>query len=691
MEILNKLDKLCINTIRTLTIDAIEKAKSGHPGAPMGLAPLAYVLWTKLIKYNPRNPDWQNRDRFILSAGHASILLYSLLYLTGYRLPIEELKRFRQWESRAAGHPEYGLTPGVETTTGPLGQGFGTAVGMAIAEQWSAEHFNRPGYPVVDHYTYVIAGDGDMMEGISAEAASLAGTLRLSKLIVFYDDNHICIEGSTDMTFCEDVCRRFEAHGWHVQSIPEAHDLEAISAATLAAQGEKERPSLIAIRTHIGYGSPKLQDTPDAHYGALGEEEIRSTKKNLEWPWEEPFYVPEEVLDHFREAIPRGHKWENQWNKLFSAYSKEYPELAKEWDIFMNRQLPDEWRESIPVFSSNEEPLATRVASGKVLNALSSHIPNLIGGSADLASSTMTYLEDCDSIGCNNFIGRNLHFGVREHAMGAIVNGMVLHKGVIPYAGTFLVFADYMRPSIRLSALMKIPSIFIFTHDSIVAGEDGPTHQPVEHLGSLRIIPNLLVIRPADANETAVAWRVALESEDRPVALVFTRHEVPILDRSQFPSAEGLARGAYILSDPKDGTPDIILIATGSEVHLALEAEKKLKGKGIKVRVVNMPSWELFDEQDEAYRNEVLPPSVTARLSIEAGSTQGWHRYVGSAGDVIGLDHFGTSAPGSVVYKKFGFTVECVIERALTLLQYAVDDKARKHKAIKKISYKGEK
>ena len=471
------------------------------------------------------------------------------------------------------------------------------------------------------------------------------------------------------MTFCEDVCRRFEAHGWHVQSVPEVHDLEAISAATLAAQEEKERPSLIAVRTHIGYGSPKLQDTADAHYGALGEEEIRATKKNLGWPGEEPFYVPEETLAYFREAVIRGRDWENQWNNLFDAYSKEYPDLAKEWDMFMNRELPAGWKEAMPTFSSDEEGLATRIASGEVLNALAPHIPNLIGGSADLASSIMTYLEGYASIGGDNFTGRNLHFGVREHSMGAIVNGMALHRGVIPYSGTFLVFADYMRPPIRLSALMEIPSVFIFTHDSIMAGEDGPTHQGVEQLGALRIIPNLIVIRPADANETAVAWRVALESKDRPVALVFTRQDVPILDRTQFPSAEGLARGAYILSDPDDGAPELILIATGSEMHLALEAEKRLRNKGTKVRVVSMPSWELFDEQDEAYRNEVLPPLVTARLAVEAGATQGWHRYVGTAGDAIGIDHFGASAPGDVVYEKFGFTVKHVVERALALIR----------------------
>jgi len=660
-------------------MDAVQKANSGHPGAPMGLAPIAYVLWTKFLKHNPRNPRWQNRDRFVLSAGHASMLLYGLLHLTGYDLPMEELKQFRQWESRTPGHPEYGLTPGVETTTGPLGQGFGNAVGMAVAERWLAEHFNQPDYPIVDHYTYVIASDGDMMEGISGEAASLAGHLRLSKLIVLYDDNHISIEGSTDLAFTEDVRRRFEAYGWYVRSIGEeegAHGgapLQAISAAISAAQAEKDRPSLIAIRTHIAYGSPNKQDTAEAHGAPLGEEEVLLTKKNLGWQWEEPFHVPEAALAHFREAVSRGADREAEWSKLFEAYSKEYPDLAKEWNMFINRELPEGWKEAIPVFSSDDGSIATRVTSGRILNAIAPHIPNLIGGSADLAPSTMTYLKDYDSISGDDFTGRNLHFGIREHSMGAIVNGMALHKGVIPYGSTFLVFADYMRPPIRLAAMMGAPSIFVFTHDSIGVGEDGPTHQPVEQLASLRVIPNLIVIRPADANETAVAWRVALESRDRPVAIALTRQGLPILDRTRFSSAEGLARGAYILSDPVgEGfipSLDLILIATGSEVSLALEAEKQLKDKGVKARVVSMPSWELFDEQDEAYRNGVLPPSVTARLAIEAGVTQGWRRYVDSAGDVIGLDRFGASAPGKVVYEKLGFSVETVVDRALALVR----------------------
>ena len=669
MRIQDNLDKLCVNTIKTLAIDGVQKANSGHPGAPMGLAPIAYVLWTKFLKHNPSNPEWPDRDRFVLSAGHASMLLYSLLHLTGYDLPLEELKQFRQWKSRTPGHPEYGLTAGVETTTGPLGQGISNSVGMAIAERWLAEYFNRPGYPIVDHYTYVIASDGDMMEGISGEAASVAGHLRLSRLIVFYDDNHISIEGSTDLTFTEDVRRRYESYGWHVQSIGDDDELEAVSAAILAAQEEKDRPSLIAVRTHIADGSPNMHDNAEAHGAPLGEEEILLTKKNLGWPSEEPFHIPEEALANFRKAVSSGKDLEAKWKKLFEAYSKEYPELAKELKMFINRELPEGWGKALPVFSPDDGAIATRSASGKVLNAIASHIPNLVGGSADLAPSTKTFLDKYESIGGNNFGGRNLHFGVREHSMGAIVNGMTLHKGLIPYGATFLVFSDYMRPTLRLAAIMEIPSIFVFTHDSIGVGEDGPTHQPVEHVAALRVIPNLVAIRPADANETAAAWRVALESKDRPVALALTRQNLPILDQAEFPSAEGLARGAYVLRDPEDGSPDLILMASGSEVSLALEAEKQLKEKGVKARVVSMPSWELFDEQDEAYRNEVLPPSVTARLAIEAGSTQGWHRYVGSAGDVIGLDRFGASAPGKVVYEKFGFSVENIVERSLKLFR----------------------
>ena len=664
----NDLDKLCINTIRTLSMDAVQKANSGHPGAPMGMANAAYVLWTKFLKHNPKNPGWYDRDRFVLSAGHASMLLYSLLHLTGYDLPMDELKRFRQWESLTPGHPEYGITPGVETTTGPLGQGLGNSVGMALAERWLAGYFNKPGYNIVDHYTYVIASDGDMMEGVASEAASLAGHLGLSKLIVLYDDNHISIEGCTDLAFTEDVQRRFEAYNWHVQSVEEDKDLEAIANAIKAAQAEKEKPSFIAIRTHIGCGSPNKQDSEKAHGEPLGEEEITLTKKNLGWQWEEPFYVPDEALNLFRKAISCGADHEAKWQKMFDEYSEKYPDLAKEWKIFMNRELPEGWEKSLPAFSSKDAAIATRSASGKVLNAIASSVPNLLGGSADLAPSTKTYLDKYKSINTGDFSGRNLHFGVREHGMGSIVNGMSLHKGIIPYGATFLVFADYMRPTLRLAAIMKVPSIFVFTHDSIGVGEDGPTHQPIEQIASLRAIPNLVVIRPADANETAKGWRIALESKDRPVAFALTRQNLPILDQANLPPNEGLARGAYILSDPEDGKPDLILIASGSEVILALDAEKQLKEKGVKVRVVSMPSWELFDEQDEEYRNKVLPPQIKKRLAIEAGSTQGWHRYIGLEGDMIGLDHFGASAPIKDVYSKLGFNVENVVKRALALV-----------------------
>ncbi len=668
MKVKDSLDELCINTIRVLSMDSVQKANSGHPGAPMGLAPVAYVLWTKFLKHNPGNPDWANRDRFVLSAGHASMLLYSLLYLTGYGLTIDDLKQFRQWGSRTPGHPEYGLTPGVETTTGPLGQGISNAVGMALAERWLAEYFNRPGYNIVDHFTYVIASDGDMMEGVSGEASSLAGHLGLSKLICLYDDNHITIEGCTDLAFSEDVCKRYEAYGWHTQKIDDDADLEDIADAIRNAQEEKDKPSLIAIRTHIGCGSPNKQDTSQAHGEPLGEEEVRLTKENLSWKIQEPFVVPEEVLNHFRKAEFIGCDKESEWNDLFESYAEKYPDLAEEWQMFMNRELPKGWEESLPIFSP-QKPIATRQASGTVINALADKIHNLVGGSADLAPSTKTYMDKYASISRDNFSGRNLHFGVREHAMGAIVNGMTLHKGLVPYGATFMVFSDYMRPSVRLSAIMEIPSIWIYTHDSIGVGEDGPTHQPVEHLSALRSIPNLVVIRPADANETSGAWKVALESKDRPVALALTRQNLPVLDQTKYPSAlEGVAKGAYILSDPEDGSPDIILIATGSEVSLVLEASIKLKEKGIKARVVSMPSWELFDEQDDEYRNKVLPPEITKRLAVEAGVTQGWCRYVGSEGNVIGINHFGASAPGGTVFKQFGFTVEHIVERAINML-----------------------
>lgn len=670
MKITDSLDELCVNTIRTLAIDGVQKANSGHPGAPMGLADVAYVLWTKFLKHNPGNPDWHDRDRFVLSAGHASMLLYSLLYLTGYGVTLQDLKEFRQWNSRTPGHPEHGLTPGVETTTGPLGQGISNAVGMALAEKWLAQYFNRPDFNIVDHYTYVIASDGDMMEGISGEASSLAGHLGLSKLICFYDDNHITIEGCTDLAFSEDVCKRYEAYGWHVQRLDDDATTDELISAIKSAQNEEERPSFIAIRTHIGCGSPNKQDSEKAHGEPLGDEEVLLTKKNLGWESEEPFFVPEKAFEHFRKSVAEGCELEGNWIDMFDSYAKKYPDLAKQWHDFMNRELPEDWKNAIPVFTIDKKAIATRNASGTVLNALAPIIPNLVGGSADLAPSTKTYMEKFGSISKDDFSARNIHFGIREHGMGAIVNGMMLHKGIIPYGSTFMVFSDYMRPSLRLSAIMEQPSIWIFTHDSIGVGEDGPTHQPVEHLAALRAIPELVVIRPADANETAAAWRIALESKNRPVLMALTRQNLPILDPAQYPSVvDGVEKGAYILSDVESGSPDIILIGTGSELSLVLDASKQLKEKGIKARVVSMPSWELFDEQDDDYKNKVLPPSVKARLAVEAGITQGWCRYVGSEGDVIGIDHYGASAPGGTVFKQFGFTVDNVVYRALALLK----------------------
>ncbi|MBD3184034.1 transketolase [Candidatus Poribacteria bacterium] len=669
MKVKNSLDQLCVNTIKTLAIDAVQKADSGHPGAPMGLAPVAYTLWTRFLKHNPKNPNWHNRDRFVLSAGHASMLLYSLLHLTGYNLPLEQLKQFRQWESKTPGHPEHSLTPGVETTTGPLGQGLSNSVGMAIAERWLAEYFNKPGYDIVDHYTYVIASDGDMMEGITSEASSLAGHLGLSKLIVMYDDNRISIEGSTDLAFSESVKDRYKAYGWHVQNIDEDADMDDVAEAIKAAQDEKDRPSIIVIHTHIADGSPNMHDTADAHGSPLGEEEVLLTKKNIGWPTEETFFVPEEALNKFRKAIQKGEEQEAEWSMMFDAYTKDYPELAKEWNMFMERDLPEGWEKSLPIFPGDDKPDATRSRSGKVLNAIAPVIPNLVGGSADLAPSTKTYLDDFESISKGKFGGRNLHFGVREHGMGGIVNGMTLHGGLIPYGATFLVFSDYMRPTLRLAAIMEIPSIFVFTHDSIGVGEDGPTHQPVEHFAALRAIPNLLFIRPADGNETAMAWKVALESKDRPVTFAFTRQKLPTIDQEEYGSAEGLTKGAYILSDCEDGKPDIIIMATGSEVTLVLDAAKELEEKDIKVRVVSMPCWNLFEEQDEEYKNHVLPPSITARLAVEAGISMGWYKYIGESGDALTQEQFGASAPGDKVYEESGFTVENIVNRAMKLLK----------------------
>ena len=662
-----ELDQLCINTIRFLSVDGVQKANSGHPGMPMGAAPMAYTLWTRFLKHNPSNPHWPDRDRFVLSAGHGSMLLYSLLYLTGYQLTLDDLKQFRQWESKTPGHPERHAATGIETTTGPLGQGFSTGVGMAIAQKYLAAYFHRPGHTLVDYTIYGIVSDGDLMEGVSSEAASLAGHLGLDNLIYLYDSNHISIEGSTDLAFTEDVGKRFVAYGWFVQSVADGNDVEAISHAIQAAQPEKGRPSLIIVPTHIGYGSPNKQDTAEVHGAPLGEEEVKLTKQKLGWPLEPAFHVPVEVLAHCREAVDRGEHAEEAWQMRLKAYREAFPELAADWDCFVKGELPPNWKEKIPVFSSAEKPLATRQASGKVLNALAPVLPMLIGGSADLAPSTNTYLKGMRDFRRGDYGARNLHFGVREHGMGAIVNGMAL-SGLLPYGATFLVFSDYMRPTLRLAAMMGAHSIFVFTHESIFLGEDGPTHQPIEHLAALRAIPNLIVIRPCDANETAMAWQVALEHKGGPVALLLTRQGLPIIDRAKYGSAEGLARGAYVLADSGDKSPELILIATGSEVALALEAGEKLTAEGIAVRVVSMPSWELFEKQPQAYKDEVLPPTVAARLAVEAAFPLGWERYVGPKGAMIGMTRYGASAPHKVLAEKFGFTSANVIQRARALL-----------------------
>ena len=665
----NERDQLCINTIRMLAADAVEKARSGHPGLPMGAAAMAYVLWTRFLRHNPKNPAWPDRDRFVLSAGHGSMLLYSLLHLTGYDLALDELKNFRQWGSKTPGHPEHGITPGVETTTGPLGQGFANGVGMAIAERHLASVFNRPGHEIVNHFTYGIVSDGDLMEGISHEAASLAGHLGLGKLIYLYDDNHISIEGSTDITFTEDRLRRFAAYGWHVQQVTDGNDPEQLSSAIAAARDETRRPSFIAVRTHIGYGSPHKQDTAGAHGEPLGAEELKLTKQNLNWPAEPAFYLPEEAVNHFREALEKGAQLDRNWQEAFTLYQKAHPDLAARWRRWTDGDLPEAWEQEMPVFDFDTKGMATRVASGKILNAIAGRMTNLMGGSADLAPSTKTLINDEKDFQPPGFEGRNMRFGVREHAMGGILNGMALHGGLIPYGATFLIFSDYMRPAIRLAALMKLHVIYVFTHDSIGLGEDGPTHQPIEQLAALRAIPNLKVVRPCDANETVEAWKAALKFIGGPVALVLTRQNLPVLDRTVAGPADGLQKGAYVVRDPQDSRPDLLLMASGSEVHIVLAAAAALSDKGIAVRVVSVPCWELFEEQPEEYRRMVLPPEVTARLAVEAGSPQGWHRYVGSRGIVIGLTHFGASAPYEVLYEKFGLTADHVVEESLNLLE----------------------
>lgn len=658
------IDTLSINTIRTLSMDAIQKANSGHPGAPMGLAPAGYVLWTNILKHNPKNPDWLDRDRFVLSGGHASMLLYSLLFLSGYGLTLDDIKNFRQMGSKTPGHPEYGHTPGVETTTGPLGQGFGNAVGMAMTERHLAARFNKPEFNIVDHYTYVFCGDGDMMEGVCHEAASLAGHLGLSRLICVYDDNKISIEGETSITFTEDVGARFKAYNWHVIVVDDGNDIDAIHDALIAAKTENEKPSLIMLRTHIAFGSPNKQDSADAHGAPLGVDEIRMTKKNLGWPEELSFHVPEEVIKYFSDCMATGGKAESKWKEMYLEYAKKYPELSKEWLDAMSGFTERSLEGIIPKFKPEDGSIATRAASGKILNAIAEKLPTLIGGSADLAPSNKTYMNFFPEFQKNSYIGRNIRFGVREHAMGAIMSGMFLHNGVRPFGGTFLVFADYMRASIRVASIMKLPLIYIFTHDSVAVGEDGPTHQPVEQIASLRAIPGLTVIRPADAQETADAWHEAIKNTSGPVALILSRQKLPVLERIN--QAGNFSGGAYILSDC-DGNPDAILIATGSEMHIAVEAQKKLVKEGISTRVVSMPSWEMFEEKSTGYKNRILPPNVKTRVAIEAGITMGWEKYVGNDGAVIGISQFGASAPGDAVLEKYGITSHNIIQKVLEI------------------------
>ncbi|HEY8412353.1 MAG TPA: transketolase [Pyrinomonadaceae bacterium] len=666
-----ELDQLCINTIRALTLDAVQKAKSGHPGLPLGAAPMAYVLWTRFLRHNPRNPKWENRDRFLLSAGHGSMLLYSLLHLTGYDLPLDELKNFRQWGSKTPGHPEYGLTPGVEITTGPLGQGFANGVGMAMGGAHLAARFNKDGFPLIDHYVYAIVSDGDLMEGVASEAASLAGHLKLGKLIYLYDDNHVTIEGFTSLAFTEDVPKRFEAYGWHTQTVEDGNNLEHIDAAIRAAQAVEDRPSLISVKTIIGFGMP-TEGTRKAHSDPPGEDAVKEAKRHLGWPEDKEFYIPEEALAHYREAIDRGARYETEWRGLVERYESSFSEEGKLWQQTMSGDLPDGWEDHLPKFENPKE-IATRVASGEVINALAPVLPMLIGGSADLGVSNNTDIKDSKSFEAGSYDGRILHFGVREHAMGSTLTGMSLNGGLIPYGGTFLTFSDYMRPAIRLAALSEVQVIYVFTHDSVGLGEDGPTHQPIEHLAALRAIPHLFVIRPADSAETSEAWRIAILRRHAPTALALTRQKVAVIDRQRFGSAEGLRRGGYVLAEAEtaDGevtTPKLILIATGSEVGLALEAREKLQGEGSPARVVSLPCWELFEEQSKEYRDQVLPVGVTARLAIEAGVCQGWDRYVGDRGAVICLDRFGASAPGEVALRELGFNVDNVVAHARALL-----------------------
>jgi len=667
MSKLSSIEIKAINTIRFLSVDSIRKANSGHPGLPLGTAAIAHTIWTKHLKHNPRNPNWFNRDRFILSGGHGSMLLYSLLYLSGYDLPLSELKKFRQWDSMTPGHPEYQRTPGVETTTGPLGQGFGNGVGMAIVEAHLGAQFNKPGHEIVDHYVYAIVTDGDLMEGVSSEAASLAGHLKLGKLIYFYDDNRISIDGSTDFAFTEDREARFKSYGWHVQKVENGNDTEAIDNAIIEAKSD-ERPSLIICRTHIGYGLPTLQDTPKAHGEPPPQEEIDNAKINADWPVEPKFFIPEDVLTHFREALTKGEELEKTWYGDFLAYKSGHPDLAFELSRRYTGKLPVDWQDSLPVFEADLKGMATRAASGKVLNSIAEVLPELIGGSADLAPSNKTWLNGYSAFQAESPEGRNFYFGVREHGMGAIINGMAYHGGVIPYGGTFLVFSDYMRGALRLAAMSHLHNIWVFTHDSIGVGEDGPTHQPIEHVAGLRSVPNLITIRPGDANEVSYAWRLAIEKSGYSTALVLSRHGIPTLDRDKFASAEGVSKGAYVLADLGGGDPDLILIASGTEVSLIVSAGEKLAGEGINIRLVSFPSWELFESQEDSYKNSVLPPGISARLAVEAGISQGWHKWVGDGGDIISVECYGMSAPQKIVYEKYGLSAENVYKRAKALL-----------------------
>ncbi|HSU16386.1 transketolase [Longimicrobium sp.] len=663
------LDQLCINTIRTLSMDAVQKANSGHPGTPMALAPLAYVIWTRHLRHNPRDPKWIDRDRFILSAGHASMLLYSMLYLTGYGLELDDLKNFRQWESKTPGHPEYGLTVGVETTTGPLGQGFANGVGMAMAEAHIAAQFNTPEHKPIDHHVYAICSDGDLMEGVASEAGSIAGHLQLGKLIYFWDDNKITIEGSTDLAFTEDLLQRFAGYGWHTDRVEDVNDLEALDAAIRRAK-EDPRPSMIAVRTVIGYGSPNRAGSEKAHGEALGEEEVKLSKQQLGWPTTDTFWVPDEALRHMRQAGEKGQQMQDEWKRRYDAFAAAEPELAKRLEDALARRLPEGWDADIPTWSKDDKPLATRAASGKAINAIARHVPWLMGGSADLAGSNNTHIDGVGDFEPQSYDGRNLHFGVREHAMGSLMNGMTLHGGVRVYGGTFLIFSDYMKPPVRLAALMEQPTLYIYTHDSVGLGEDGPTHQPIEQLASLRAVPGLVDLRPGDANETAEAWRFAMEYTEGPVFMALTRQGLPIVDRAVFGAASGLRKGAYVLAEA-EGELRAILIATGSEVSVAMEAREQLQAEGIGTRVVSMPSWTLFSRQPREYQDEVLPPEIDARVAVEAASPMGWERWVGRAGRVVGISHFGASAPAKEIFKQLGFSADNVAAKAKEALGIA--------------------